>query len=44
MIEILRTPEEKFENLPNFPYRPDYANDLKGYKGLRLHYIDEINF
>ncbi|MFW9819600.1 MAG: hypothetical protein ACFFE5_08320 [Candidatus Thorarchaeota archaeon] len=44
MTEFLRTPEETFENLPNFPYQPYCANDLKGYKGLRLHYIDEVYF
>jgi len=41
MIEFLRTPGERFENLPGFPYKPHYVDDLKGYDGLRLHYIDE---
>jgi pimeloyl-ACP methyl ester carboxylesterase len=41
MIEFLRTPDERFENLPNFPYEPHYINDLQGYNNLRIHYIDE---
>jgi haloalkane dehalogenase len=41
MIEYLRTPNERFENLPNFPYNPHYLNDLEGYGDLRMHYIDE---
>jgi pimeloyl-ACP methyl ester carboxylesterase len=40
-IEALRTPEERFAVLPNFPYRPRYLEDLPGYEGLRLHYVDE---
>lgn len=41
MPDILRTPEERFAELPDFPYRPLYIEDLKGYDGLRLHYVDE---
>lgn len=41
MIEFIRTPDDRFENLPNFPYKPRYINDLKGFNGLRMHYIDE---
>ena len=41
MVEFLRTPDERFENLPNFPYKTNYIEDLKGYNGLRMHYIDE---
>ena len=40
-IEALRTPEERFANLPAFPYVPQYLDDLAGYEGLRLAYIDE---
>ena len=43
MIETLRTPEERFENLPNFSFRPNYIDNLSGYEKLRLHYIDEGN-
>ena len=41
MVEFLRTPDERFENLPNFPYKTNYIEDLKGYNSLRMHYIDE---
>lgn len=37
----LRTPEERFRNLPDWPYAPRYVEDLPGYEGLRLHYVDE---
>lgn len=40
-IEALRTPEERFSTLPNFPYLPNYIEDLPGFDGLRMHYIDE---
>ena len=39
-IEALRTPEERFDMLPNFPYLPNYTDSLEGYEGLRLHYVD----
>ena len=41
MVKALRTLDERFENLPNFPYEPHYIDDLKGYENLRMHYIDE---
>jgi len=40
-IEALRTPDERFSFLPAFPYQPHYVDDLDGYGGLRLAYIDE---
>lgn len=40
-IEALRTPEERFVDLPDFPYQPMYVDDLVGYEGLRMHYVDE---
>ncbi len=40
MTEVLRTPEERFRNLPDFPYDPQYIENLKGYEGLRLHYVE----
>lgn len=36
-MDILRTPEERFANLPDFPYQPNYVT----VNGLRLHYVDE---
>ncbi|WP_031555360.1 haloalkane dehalogenase [Parvularcula oceani] len=40
-IEALRTPDERFADLPDFPYEPHYVDDLPGYPGLRMAYIDE---
>jgi haloalkane dehalogenase len=36
-----RTPDARFENLPGYAYAPHYVDDLSGYEGLRVHYIDE---
>jgi haloalkane dehalogenase/tRNA(adenine34) deaminase len=41
MIAALRTPDEKFVDLPNYAFAPHYIDDLAGYDGLRLHYLDE---
>lgn len=40
-IEALRTPEACFDDLPGWEYAPNYLDDLPGYEGLRLHYVDE---
>lgn len=40
-IEALRTPEENFASLIDWPYEPHYIDDLRGFGGLRLAYIDE---
>lgn len=40
-IKAVRTPDERFQNLPGWPYAPHYIEDLKGYEGLRMHYVDE---
>ena len=41
MIDALRTPEEHFMGLPDWDYEPHYMDDLPGYEGLRIHYVDE---
>ncbi|MEM1086324.1 MAG: haloalkane dehalogenase [Pseudomonadota bacterium] len=41
MIKALRTPDQHFENLPDFEFEPHYVENLKGYQGLRVHYLDE---
>jgi haloalkane dehalogenase len=41
MTEHLRTPDERFNGLPGFDYTPNYVDDLPGYGGLRMHYLDE---
>jgi haloalkane dehalogenase len=40
VIEALRTPEGRFADLPGFGYPPSYVDDLRGYEGLRAHYVD----
>ncbi len=40
-IEAMRTPEDSFANLPDFPWTPHYQDRLAGYDGLRMAYIDE---
>jgi pimeloyl-ACP methyl ester carboxylesterase len=40
-FEALRTPEQRFQVLPMFPYTPHYLADLRGFEGLRLHFVDE---
>ncbi|WP_119421788.1 haloalkane dehalogenase [Desertibaculum subflavum] len=41
MPEILRTPEDRFTGLPGYAFAPHYAEDMPGYPGLRMHYLDE---
>lgn len=36
-MEALRTPEERFANLPGYPFVPHYLE----VDGLRIHYVDE---
>ena len=40
-MEALRTPEERFADLPGWPFAPNHLDDLAGYEGLRVHYVDE---
>ena len=35
--EIIRTPDEAFENLPGYSFTPNYVDSL----GYRIHYVDE---
>ena len=39
--DAVRTDESRFSDLPDWPYRPKYLDDLPGYEGLRMHFIDE---
>src|SRR5260221_651468 len=41
MSKVLRTPDERFRNLPGYAFAPHYAGDLRGFEGMRLHYVDE---
>ncbi len=40
-MDALRTPDARFGNLPGFPFAPHYLDDLRGFEGLRVHYVDE---
>nr|MDJ1015357.1 alpha/beta fold hydrolase [Paracoccaceae bacterium] len=41
MLEALRTPDARFDGLPDYPFESNYIDDLPGYEGLRGHYVDE---
>ncbi len=36
-MKTLRTPESRFENLPDYEFKPNYVD----IDGLRMHYVDE---
>ncbi len=40
-VNALRTPDDRFAGLQDFPFPPHYVDDLPGYEGLRAHYLDE---
>ncbi len=40
-MKTVRTPDERFANLPDFPYEANYVDDLDGYETLRVHYVNE---
>lgn len=40
-IAALRTDDSAFAGLPDWSYEPRYVEDLSGYEGLRMHYVDE---
>jgi haloalkane dehalogenase len=42
-MELLRTPDDQFENLTGYPFKPGYLtiNDRSEDVGIRIHYIDE---
>jgi haloalkane dehalogenase len=37
MIDFVRTPDDRFENLPDYPFAANYFE----VDGLRMHYVDE---
>jgi pimeloyl-ACP methyl ester carboxylesterase len=39
--EALRAPDEAFAAVPDFAYAPRYVDDLRGFAGLRMAYVDE---
>ena len=36
-MSLIRTPDERFKNLPDFPFGPNYVE----INGARMHYVDE---
>jgi len=41
-MEVLRTPDSRFEGLPGYPYEPKYQNVAQeGADELRMHYVAE---
>jgi haloalkane dehalogenase len=42
MMQFKRTPDDRFANLPDYPFQPNYlqVDDTQGGK-LRVHYLDE---
>ncbi|MCC2674342.1 MAG: putative bifunctional protein : haloalkane dehalogenase [Ramlibacter sp.] len=39
--DALRTPEDRFRDLPGYPWAPHYVSDSPSLAGLRMHYLDE---
>ncbi len=39
--DALRTPDDRFQALPGYPWPPHYLSDLPSLAGLRLHHLDE---
>ena len=39
--DALRTPDDRFADLPAYPWQPRYVSDLPALNGLRMHYLDE---
>jgi haloalkane dehalogenase len=37
-MKLLRTPNERFENLADYPFKPNY---MEVGEGIRIHYVDE---
>jgi pimeloyl-ACP methyl ester carboxylesterase len=41
MSDAVRTPEERFLDIPDYDWAPNYTENLPGYEGLRMHLVDE---
>jgi len=42
MTKVLRTPDNRFDNLPDYPFAPHYTDVLDDNLGsMRIHYVDE---
>jgi haloalkane dehalogenase len=41
-MKTVRTPDDRFTDLPDYPFEPNYADVPDGDGGtLRVHYVDE---
>ncbi|MES3016056.1 MAG: haloalkane dehalogenase [Pseudomonadota bacterium] len=40
-MDLLRTPDERFANLPGFAFAPHYIDSLPAADDARVHYLDE---
>ena len=40
-MEVLRTPDDRFMDLPGYDFAANYVDDLPDYEGLRVHYLDQ---
>ena len=40
-MEVLRTPDNRFVDLPGYDFAANYVDDLHDYEGLRVHYLDQ---
>lgn len=40
-MRFRRTPDDRFADLPGWPYAPRYVESLAGFDDLRMHYVDE---
>jgi haloalkane dehalogenase len=41
-MEFVRTPEERFDDLPDYPFTPHYVDvPFSSFSSLRMHYVDE---
>jgi haloalkane dehalogenase len=38
---LLRTPDSRFDDLPEYPFAPHYLDDFERLPGARMHYLDE---
>jgi len=36
-MDVLRTPDDRFHDLPGYPFAPHYLESA----GIRIHYVDE---
>ena len=42
MARTLRTPESRFAGLPGYAFAGHCVDDLDGYDGMRVHWLDEV--